>query len=241
MISLGVHRTLAIVAALGIIGGNIVRADAITPQTLELLGTTNVTLGLTPIQDSSTGLGRFFLESTLDGNSNAFVFWIASLPEQSFTVDNGQFTFIPGVYTDAASEPDEQIVISTASGGEDDISYWVGSILFDYDLPSTAVPSLNSTYATQGGDEYYLSVPATVYKVSPALPLPEPGSLQVLGVGFGLMAALLCFTRFRGQATQFPARNPRCSTIRRRVACSEINSRVAFSENIGSTHPNTAG
>lgn len=192
MRALSAFRTLMFTAMLGIVcilGARNVRADDLIPAYPTLLGTTSATIGLTPIQDSTSGFGRFFLDYSLGGNYNAVVYWVDSFSEQPFTADAGQFTFIPGVYT----HPTEQLSISaqhTCCG--DDFSFLAGGSRFDFTLPSTVVPNLNSAYTSYGGDKYYLfGVQATVYNVPRLL---EPSSWNIL-IGIGLMALLLCLTR----------------------------------------------
>jgi hypothetical protein len=195
VISFWAERALAFTAMLGIAGiwgAKDVRADVIDSVSPNRLGATSATIGLTPIQDSTIGFGRFFLDYTLGGNYNATVFWIDSSSEQPFTVNNDQFTFVPGIHT----YPTEQLVISAEpTCCIDDFSLWVGENLFDFNLPSTVVANPNGAYTRDGGDEFYLfDVPATVYSV-PAL--PESSSLEVLAAGFAWIAALLCLTHLR--------------------------------------------
>lgn len=158
------------------------------------LGIVNATVGLTPMEDNG-GLGRLFLSYVLDGNFNAFVFWISSSDPtgEPFTVTSGQFTFLPGTYdhfvqvSPSETELTETLTITpTTICCADVFSINRGEYLFD--LPSTVTPTLNPDFTTLGGDEYHLTnVPVLVSNVPP---LPEPGSMQLLGVGLGLIVAV---------------------------------------------------
>ena len=154
----------------------------------------NVNLRVSPIEDAVFGL-----DWVLDGVSNALAIGM-SPSEQFFTVDNGQVTFTPEVL------PSVWLVISPdQTGGMDDFSLYCAvcnpaggpdGLLFEFALPSTSAPSHQQVQGILGTvvDVYsYSGITATVYSGN----LPEPSSLEVLSVGFGLMAALLCFTRLR--------------------------------------------
>jgi hypothetical protein len=73
------------------------------PVTVTDLGIGNATIGLTPITDSSDGVGRFYLNYNVDGEFNASVFAIENTALQPFNVSDGQITFIPGTYLNLAS------------------------------------------------------------------------------------------------------------------------------------------
>jgi hypothetical protein len=188
-----VKRTLLIgLVLLTIARHPIVKADGI--------GITDATIGFTPIKDSTSGFGRFYLSYNVHGSSNAFVFWISKNDRsgEPFTVKNGAFTFLPGSYDHyVGTHASERLDVYQVICCEDIFSFKRGQYVLA--LPSTVTPSLNSSYATKGGDEYYLyNVPVLV-----GSNLPGPGTLELLVVGFGLVVACTVYFHDRRRTRRF--------------------------------------
>jgi hypothetical protein len=157
-----------------------VKADGISDVSVTL-GTANAILGFTPIADSNSGFGRFFLSYTLNGSYNGFVFWNSSNEPQSFTVYNSQITFLPGTYAHYFSGQLLETLTISACGicSADIFSFNRGQFIFS--LPTTTTAANNPNYTTLGGDEYYIyNIPV---QVSAVPPLPEPSTLPLLCVG----------------------------------------------------------
>src|SRR5260370_17894492 len=143
------------------------------------LGTVDATIGLTPIKDSSSGFGRFFLSYVLNGYYNGFVFWVSNDDPtgQPFAVSNGQVTFVRGAYDHYIGGILEETlsIVASPTCCTDIFSFNRGELIFD--LPSSVTP----TTISGGGDEFYiLNVPVLISNVPP---LPETITLLLLGTG----------------------------------------------------------
>ena len=164
------------------------RADGLDLP-VQPIGTVNAVVAFTPFEDSSQpggdGFGRIFLGYALNGTPNAFVYWIPDSLVEPFTVSNGQITFVPGNYNYAPSG--ESLNISSASSCCSVVFTFYGEIdTYSFVLPSTITPLLNPTWHTYGGDEYEVfNVPVEV-----STPLPEPGTLLLLGIGLASVVFL---------------------------------------------------
>ena len=168
------------------------RADGITLP-VQPLGIVNATVGITPVEDAfmpgGQAFGRIFLGYVLNGSSNGFVYWIASPSVEPFTVSSGQITFLPGNYSYPTSS--ENLNISPTSVCCADVLTFYGEAdTFSFTLPSVITPTLNPTWHTHGGDEYYVyNVPVEV-----STPVSEPGTFLLLGAG---LAGLLLLSSAR--------------------------------------------
>ncbi len=174
------HITILLLVLLALAFGPSMKADSISQPVP--LGIVNATIGITPIEDSSSGLGRFFLSYVLDGSYNAFVFWISSNDPsgEPFLVSNGQITFLPGAhdYFVGGVLLETLSISSTEICCADNFSFNRGEFVFT--LPSTDTLAAG---ASGSGDEFYIyNVPMVVSEV-PAL--PEPSALLLLGIGLG--------------------------------------------------------
>lgn len=157
-----------------------VKADGISNLPVPL-GIANASVGFTPLADSNSGFGRFFLSYTLNGSYNGFVFWNSSNEPQSFTVSNSQITFLPSTYAHYFSGQLLETLTISACGicSADIFSFNQGEFIFS--LPSTITAAKNPDYNTLGGDEYYIyNVPV---QVSAVPPLSEPSTLLLLCMG----------------------------------------------------------
>ena len=166
----------------------VVKADGISNLPVPL-GIVNAIVGFTPIEDSESGFGRIFLNYTLNGDYNAFVFWSSSDEAKPFTVSNSQITFLPGTYDHYLSGGKllETLTIAACELCNADVfSFNRGAYIFT--LPSTVTPAINTNIGAPQtsndnptGDEYYVhDVPMLVSDVAP---LPEPGTFPLLGIG----------------------------------------------------------
>ncbi len=186
---------LLILVSLALTLGPLVKADStsnLTAQNPIPIAIVNATIGLTPIEDSNSGFGRFFLSWVFQGNFNGFVFWSGPSEGEPFTVSDNKITFIPGEYRHFIGGdpwPDEALDISASKiCCADYFSMNLGE--FTFTLPSTVTPTLGTP---DEGDKYYLfNVPVLISDVPP---LPEPDTLVLLSSG---ALALLAVLRWAG-------------------------------------------
>jgi len=166
------------VLSLAMVFSSITKADTIKDSTGQPIGSVNATIGITPMDNS--GFGRFFLSYVLNGNYDAFVFWIAGNDPsgQPFTVSNGAISFLPGAYQHyAGSTLLETLDILAPSNGP--YFFSINEGLYTFALASTITPDI--TNLSGGGDEYYINNVAVL--ISNVPPLPEPGTFPLLASG----------------------------------------------------------
>jgi len=178
-----IRVTAALVLALAF--SSIVKADS-CPCTV------NAFIGFTPMADNG-GIGRLATFFAFGGGGLVYGYTSEDVSGiEPFTFSGGELTFRPGTYNTNVSGQWTGTLTITANPicCTDNFSMDLGAITFT--LPSTVTPVINTEFNLPTrtlGDEYLLfNVPVVV---SPAPPLPEPGTLSLLGIGLGL----LLFTR----------------------------------------------
>lgn len=175
-------RSITVVSLIVVLAlSAVTKADSISNLAGQPLGTVNATVGITPITDSSSGFGRFFLSYVFNGNYNAFVFWIGSNNPtgQPFTVSNGQIIFLPGAYEhDSAGLRLETLDIHASGFGQPD-TFSINGGLYTFVLPPTVTPD-TINFGSEG-DKYYINNVSVL--ISDVPPLPEPGTFTLLASG----------------------------------------------------------